>query len=140
MNKLLKELIIKIVLSIFFVILCILGIIAFLNSEFYYNKILKISNWNDRVKNTTIELKSHYYPKEEILKAKVIFTGLDKKLIQFGKEYAGDTMIMKIIFVDKHDFQIMNKEILLSDLIEGSSDKSYNTDFVLKINKGNIKK
>ena len=137
-----KKLIIIITSSLIAIILGFIGLNALFNSEFYYNKTSKIATWFDRDDKRIVWLHSHYYPKESLLKVKLDITGLDKRLLDYVKNFKDDAGVITVIFVDKHGYKVESHQITIKDLIpiNNTSDSQHETEFSVKINNAEMKR
>lgn len=117
-----------------------IGLSVFLNSEFYYNKTSKIKFWSDWNNYHSVEVRSHYYPKENLLNVKVTLIGVDRNLISYVKNFNDEVGIINIIFIDKNNYKIANKEIKIKDLTDNENGKYYDAEFSLKITNNEMKR
>lgn len=135
-----KKLLITIISSILAIIFAFIGLNILINSEFYYNKTSKIKFWSDWNNNHSVEIRSHYYPKENLLNVKVTLIGVDRNLISYIKSFNNEVGIVNIIFVDKNNYKIANKEIKIKDLTDNENGDYYDSEFSLKITNNEMKR
>ena len=133
-----KKLII-ILSSVLVVIFLAVGSLFLLNSDWYINKTTPISSSSIKLSKTvTADIQTKYSNGTVLIKFKPV--GIDTKLVNLAYKYTPMNIdVFTIIFLDKDNFEVANKQITLKDLIYDQKTKDYSSTVTLEITKDKFK-